>query len=182
MNTRVRLLNSGVNQQQAEGARDMDPHVRIRLRLCPPHCPHPWWVLWGPCPYKTFSASPPLTLAPHPALPVLRKWITSVRPPSSYTLSICAASGEPILASVGAKSGTGGRKGSPYPPLGVLSPGSCTPTHTHTLQAVLNGDSGGRIGSFQGAEALDPRPLEVDWRPAQLACFGGGRRAVASTY
>ena len=63
------------------------------------------------------------TLVPHPALLVLRKWTTSVPPLSSYTQSICAVSGEPALAAVRAKSGPGGRKGSPVSPLGVLSQG-----------------------------------------------------------
>lgn len=72
-----------------------------------------------PCP-------PPLahhTLVLHRALLVLRKWTTSVPPLSSYTRSICAVSGEPALAAVGAKSDPGGRKGSPVSPLGVLSQG-----------------------------------------------------------
>nr|XP_058903437.1 post-GPI attachment to proteins factor 3 isoform X4 [Kogia breviceps] len=52
-----------------------------------------------------------------------RKWTTSVPPLSSCTQSTCAVSGEPALAAVGAKSGPGGRKGSPVSPLGVPSQG-----------------------------------------------------------
>lgn len=89
----------------------------------------------GPAHTKFCPPPPPFTLAPHPALPVLRKWITSVPPPSSYTQYICAVSGEPILALQGQNQALGAEMITSPTPGGVV-PGALHPyrhTHTHPL-------------------------------------------------